>query len=85
MGDVRLTAVHGFRTNLMRCWDKRYPQPWLWATTLTKPFAILRLYHRTAWIECMFGDLKDHAFDFERSALRHFLRLSRLSLAVCLL
>ena len=33
----------------------------------------------------MFGDLKDNGFDFERSALRHFLRLSRLTLAVCLL
>lgn len=33
----------------------------------------------------MFGDLKDSGFDFERSALRHFVRLSRLTLAVCLL
>jgi len=33
----------------------------------------------------MFGDLKDNGFAFERSALRHFLRLSRLTLAVCLL
>jgi hypothetical protein len=85
IGDVRLTAAHGLPTNLMLCWDKRYPQPWLLATNLTKPFAILRLYHRRAWIECMFGDLKDNGFDFERSALRHFLRLSRLTLAVCLL
>jgi hypothetical protein len=30
------------------------------------------------------GDLKDNGFDFERSALRHFLPLSRLTLAVCL-
>src|SRR5258708_3353101 len=85
IGNVRLTAVHGFRTNLMLCWDKRYPVPWLLATNLTKPFLILRLYHRRAWIECMFGDLKDNGFDFERSALHHFLRLSRLTLAVCLL
>lgn len=85
IGDVSLTAAHGFRTNLMLCWDKRYPQPWLLATNLTKPFLILQLYHRRAWIECMFGDLKDNGFDFERSALRHFLRLSRLTLAVCVL
>jgi len=33
----------------------------------------------------MFGNLKDNGFDFERSAMRHFLHLSRLTLAVCLL
>ncbi len=35
-------------------------------------------------IECMFGDLKDNGFDLERSGLCHFLRLSRLTLAVVL-
>ena len=85
IGEVKLAACHGYRTNLMLCWDKRYPEPWLLATNLTKPFLILRLYHRRAWVENMFGDLKDNGFDFERSALRHFLRLSRLTLAVCLL
>lgn len=55
------------------------------ATNLTRPVPILRLYHRRAWLESLFGDLKDNGFDFERSALRHFLRLSRLTLAVCLL
>jgi len=72
-------------THLFLCWDKRYPEPWLLATNLTRPFLILRLYHRRAWIENMFGDLKDYGFDFERSALRHFWRLSRLTLAACLL
>ena len=33
----------------------------------------------------MFGDLKKHGFDLEASHLRHFLPLSRLTLAVCLL
>jgi hypothetical protein len=82
---VKLTAVHAIETNVMLCWDKRYPEPWLLATNLTRPRLILRLYHRRSWIENMFGDLKDNGFDFERSALRHFLRLSRLTLAVCLL
>jgi hypothetical protein len=82
---VKLTAAHALTTNLMLCWDKRYPEPWLLATNLTHPRLILRLYHRRAWIENMFGDLKDNGFDFERSSLRHFLRLSRLTLAVCLL
>lgn len=82
---VKLTAAHALTTNLMLCWDKRYAEPWLLATNLTRPRLILRLYHRRAWVENMFGDLKDNGFDFERSALRHFLRLSRLTLAVCLL
>jgi hypothetical protein len=37
------------------------------------------------WIEEMFGDFKKHGFDLESSHLRHFRRLSRLTLAVCLL
>jgi hypothetical protein len=30
----------------------------------------------------MFGDMKDHGFDIESTILRHFERLSRLTLAV---
>jgi len=37
------------------------------------------------WIEEMFGDFKKHGFDLESSHLRHFLRLSRLTLAVAYL
>ncbi len=33
----------------------------------------------------MFGDMKKHGFDLESTMLRHFLRLSRLTLAVALL
>ena len=36
-------------------------------------------------IEEMFGDFKKHGLDLERTHLRHFLRLSRLTLAACLL
>jgi hypothetical protein len=61
---VKLTAAHGIDTNLMLCWDKRYKEPWLLATNLTRPRPALRLYHRRAWIENMFGDLKDNGFDF---------------------
>ena len=82
---VKLTAAHGITTNLLLYWDPRYPDPWLLATNLTRPGLALRLYRRRAWIENMFGDLKGNGFDFERSSLRHFLRLSRLTLAVCLL
>ena len=37
------------------------------------------------WIEEMYGDFKKHGFDLERTMLRHFLRLSRLTLAVAIL
>ena len=37
------------------------------------------------WIEETFGDLKSNGFDLESTHLRHFLRLSRLTLAVVLL
>jgi hypothetical protein len=37
------------------------------------------------WIEETFGDLKGNGFDLESTRLRHFLRLSRLTLAIVLL
>jgi hypothetical protein len=37
------------------------------------------------WIEEMFGDLKGYGFDLESTMLRHFSRLSRLTLAVAFL
>ncbi len=45
----------------------------------------LSYYVRRMWIEEMFGDMKKHGFDLESTMLRHFLRLSRLTLAVVLL
>jgi len=85
LNDVRLTATHQVPTHLLLAWQRRYPTPWLLATNLTNPRLILRLYHRRMWIEETYGDLKDNGFDLERSALEHFLRLSRLTLAVALL
>jgi len=85
VGDVYLTATHQVPTHLLLAWEWRYPTPWLLATNLTNPRLILRLYHRRMWIEETFGDLKDNGFDLERSGLRHFLHLSRLTLAVVLL
>lgn len=85
IANVKLTAAHGITTNLVLYWDPRYPEPWLLATNLSSPGPALQLYRRRAWIENMFGDLKGNGFDFERSFLQHFLHLSRLTLAVCLL
>ncbi len=85
VGDAFLTASAQVPTHLLLAWERHYPTPWLLATNLTNPRLILRLYHRRMWIEETFGDLKDNGFDLERSALCHFLRLSRLTLAVVLL
>jgi hypothetical protein len=64
--------------NLVLYWKPDEKQPWYLATNLLCPYTTLKLYRRRMWIEEMFGDL-------EASHLRHFLRSSRLTLAVYLL
>lgn len=85
MPSVVLTQASPYPTNLMLYWQRGEKRPWLLATNLTHPPAVLRLYARRMWIEEMFGDLKGHGFDLERSHLLCFLHLSRLTLAVALL
>ena len=85
MGRVLLTQASPYPTHLLLYWQAGEAKPWYLATNLLDPRAALRLYRRRMWIEEMFGDMKKHGFDLETSHLRHFLRLSRLTLAVCLL
>jgi hypothetical protein len=85
LGRGLLTAEHAYPTNLLAHWRKGEKEPWLLATNLPSRRATLRAYARRMWIEEMFGDLKGHGFDLESTHLRHFLRLSRLTLAVALL
>lgn len=84
IGRALLTRANAYPTHLLLYWRKGEPQPWYLATNLIEPRAALCLYRRRMWIEALFGDLKGHGFDLEASCLRHFLRLSRLTLAVCL-
>jgi len=84
-GGVLLTATSPFPTHLVAHWQRDQKAPWYLATNLLYPQAAVRLYSRRMWIEEMFGDLKKHGFDLEMTHLRHFLRLSRLTLVVCLL
>jgi hypothetical protein len=84
-GFVHLTASHAQATHLMAFWKRGERTPWLLATNLTHPPAILRLYSRRLWIEELFAHLKGQGFDLESSHLRRFLHLSRLTLAVALL
>lgn len=81
---VLLTRKHARAVNLLALWQLGEEQPWLLATNLPSAAAALRAYRRRMWIEELFGDLKGHGFDLESSHLRHFARLSRLTLAVVL-
>jgi hypothetical protein len=85
MPSVVLTEASAYPTHLMLCWLRGEARPWLLATNLTHPPAVLRLYVRRMWIEELFSDLKGHGFDLESSHLRSFRHLSRLTLAVALL
>ena len=66
-------------------WADGEQESWCLATNLPDRTLTLRYYKRRMWIEEMFGDLKGHGFDLESTMLRHFSRLSRLTLAVVFL
>lgn len=80
-----LTRKHVYQVNLVAHWKPGESEPWLLATNLSCCRAALKAYGRRMWIEEMFGDFKGHGFDLESTHLRHFMRLSRLTLAVALL
>jgi hypothetical protein len=82
---ARLTRKHARQVNLLAHWAEGEKEPWLLATNLPSRRVALRAYRRRMWLDELFGDLKGHGFDLERSHLRHFARLSRLTLAVVLL
>ncbi len=85
LGRGLMTRKHVHPTNLLAHWKKGEKDPWLLATNLPSRREALAAYRRRMWIEEMFGDMKKHGFDLESTHLRHFLRLSRLTLAVALL
>ena len=85
LGRAFLTREHAYPVNLLAHWKAGEKEPWLLATNLPSRRDTLRAYKRRPWIEEMFGDMKAHGFDLESTHLRHFLRLSRLTLAVALL
>lgn len=83
--EVHLTQRFAFPVNLLAYWQLGEKQPWLLATNLPTQRQTLAAYWRRMWIEEMFADFKQHGFDLESTHLRHFLRLSRLTLLVALL
>ncbi len=80
-----LTRQGQIRTALLAYWQPGEDEPWLLATNLPDAWRTRQVYARRMWIEEMFGDMKGHGFDLETTHLRHTQRLSRLTLAVCLL
>ena len=85
LGKGCLTAKHLYPVNLLVHWKVGEKEPWCLATNLPDRCMTLRYYSRRMWIEEMFGDMKKHGFDLERTMLRHSDRLSRLTLAVAFL
>ena len=85
LGRGYLTAKEIYPVNLLVHWEVGENEPWCLATNLPDLGMALRFYRRRMWIEETFGDLKKHGFDLERTMLRHFERLSRLTLAAALL
>lgn len=80
-----LTLKHALLVNLLAYWKPKEDEPWLLATNLPTQRLTIQAYSRRMWIEEMFGDFKSNGFDLEHTRLHHFLRLSRLTLAVALL
>ena len=85
LGTVLLTQASPYPTNIVLYWKIGEKEPWFLATNQLKVQLTIHLYQRRMWIEEMFGDLKGHGFDLELSRLRTPERLSRLTLAVCIL
>ena len=85
LGRCYLAESHIYPVNLLAHWQVGEKEPWCLATNLPDRQMTLTYYARRMWIEEMFGDFKKHGFDLESTMLRHFLRLSRLTLAVVLL
>lgn len=83
--DIELTQQHRHRCHFWAYWQPGEKEPWLIATNLPDAQTTQRYYKVRMWIEEMFGDFKANGMDLAKSRLRHFLRLSRLTLVVALL
>lgn len=85
LGSGYLTAREIYPVNLLVHWKVGEKEPWCLSTNLPDLRMAVQFYRRRMWIEEMFGDMKKHGFNLEVTMLRHFQRLSRLTLAVAIL
>jgi len=83
--DIQLPKEYQHSCNFLALWQTGEKEPWLLATNLPTARETRLHYSRRMWTEEMFGDFKRNGFDLEASCLQHFLRLSRLTLAVSML
>jgi hypothetical protein len=83
--NVQFTRQWQYLTHLFIYWGPTEKEAWLLTTNLATPQLARQTYARRMWIEEMFGDLKGHGWDVEKTRLRHPDRLSRLLLALCVL
>lgn len=65
-------------------WDRREEKPWILVADTGCVRTVLRRYRRRMWIEEMFGDMKEHGFELDRTHLRDSARIERLMLGVCI-
>ena len=82
---VTLTRAYPQSSHVLCFHSKTEQTAWFLATNLPSATLALQAYKRRMWIEEMFGDMKGNGFDLECSHLGRFLRLSRLTLAACLM
>ena len=85
LGKACLAEAHIYPVHLLAHWEIGEKEPWCLVTNLPDRQMTLSYYARRMWIEEMFDDFKKHGCDLESTMLRHFLRLSRLTLAVVFL
>ena len=85
LSNAELTKKHQRTCNLFAHWKRGEKEPWLLATNFSTFRKTNRFYKKKMWLDEMFGDFKSNGADLEKSRLRHFLRLSRLTLVVALL
>lgn len=84
LSDITLTKQNQHSCHFLAHWHRGEKEPWLLATNFPNARQAKRHYKVRPWIEEMFGDFKSNGADLEKSRLQHFLRLSRLTLAVAL-
>lgn len=71
-------------TWLVLHWQPGQDHPWILVSDRDDRQWLLRTYRRRMWIEEMYGDMKGHGFDLQRTHLRHADRIQRLMLGVCI-
>lgn len=81
LGRVLLTRASPYPTHLVIHWKRGEKAPWVLATSCLSGLPAIRLYKRRMWI----GDMKGNGFDLELTRLQTPDRLSRLTMAVCIL